>query len=167
MVYMRASSIVIFSLILLTQYQFAVSKPESAVQEEVKFKNGNITLSGTLILPEGDEPFPVIIFVHGSGPETRDNSLYSAKWLAAIGYAAFIYDKRGTGKSEGKKEEVTYFSFEDLANDVIAAINILSKRNIINKSKMGIHASSQGGWVAPFAAAQSNLISFMIISQHL
>ena len=163
MINKKVSSIVIFSLLLLTQYQFALTKPVDTVQEEVKFKSGNIMLSGTLILPVGDGPFPLIIFVHGSGPETRDNSQYSANWLASIGYAAFIYDKRGAGKSEGKKEEIRNFSFEDLANDVIAAIDILSKKNIIDNSKIGIHASSQGGWVAPLAAVESKLISFMII----
>ncbi len=160
---MKVISSIVFSFIFLIQYQFAFPNNLSPVSKGVTFRNGNITLSGTLLLPEGKGPFPAIVFVHGSGPETRGNSLYSAKWLRSIGYAALIYDKRGTGKSGGKKAEITYFSFEDLANDVIAAVNFLSNQEIIDKTKIGLHASSQGGWVAPLAAVKSNLIRFMII----
>ncbi len=133
------------------------------IKENVIFKNGDITLSGTLYLPEGDGPFPAVVFVHGSGIETRVNSSYSAKWLTSIGYAALIYDKRGTGESGGNEKEVNSFSLENLSNDVIAAVNFLATQEKIDKSKIGIHATSQGGWVAPLAASKTDLISFMII----
>jgi dipeptidyl aminopeptidase/acylaminoacyl peptidase len=132
-------------------------------KEDVIFENGDLELSGTLYLPEGDGPFPAVVFVHGSGVETRENSSYSAKWLASIGYAALIYDKRGTGKSGGDEKEVNSFSLENLSNDVLAAVNYLATNKKVNKSKIGVHAVSQGGWVAPFAASKTNLISFMII----
>ena len=132
-------------------------------KEDVIFKNGDLALSGTLYLPEGDGPFPTVVFVHGSGVETRENSSYSAEWLTSIGYAAFVYDKRGTGKSNGNKKEINYFSFDNLSNDVLAAVNYLATHKKVNKSKIGVHAVSQGGWVAPFAASKTDLISFMII----
>lgn len=132
-------------------------------KENIIFNNGDVTLSGTLYLPKGNGPFPAVVFVHGSGAETRENSSYSAKWLTSIGYAALIYDKRGTGKSGGNEKEVNSFSFENLSNDVLAAVNFLSTQEKIDKSKIGIHAASQGGWVAPLAASKTDLISFMII----
>jgi len=160
---MRNGLLIIFIFLLLIFQQCTFLKFSSAIEKDSKFKSGDLTLSGTLLLPEGKGPFPAIIFVHGSGAETRDNSSYSANWLTEIGYAAFIYDKRGTGESEGKKESISYFSFEDLANDAVAAANMLSKNKKIDKTKIGIHASSQGGWVAPLAASKSDLINFMII----
>jgi len=130
---------------------------------DVTFKSGGLLLTGTLYLPKGDGPFPAVVFVHGSGPETRDNSSYSAKWMASIGYAALAYDKRGSGKSEGEPSESSRFRFEDLASDVVAAVNFLSQRDDIEESKIGVHAASQGGWVAPLAASKTSTIAFMII----
>ena len=104
-----------------------------------------------------------MVFVHGSGPETRSNSSYSAKWLASIGYVALAYDKRGSGESDGEENEWNRFSFDDLAGDVVSAVNFLSKQPEVDTSKIGIHATSQGGWVAPLASSKTELISFMII----
>ena len=136
---------------------------DDIMKEAVTFQNGDITLSGTLYIPEGKGPFPAVVFVHGSGAETRENSSFSAKWFASIGYAALIYDKRGTGKSGGNKDEVNYFNVEDLANDVLAAVTFLSHKENIDTSRIGLHATSQGGWIAPVAAKKSDLINFMVI----
>ncbi|MEM1270723.1 MAG: hypothetical protein AAGI08_11835, partial [Bacteroidota bacterium] len=68
------------------------------------------SLSGTLLLPDGDGPFPVAVIHAGSGPTDRDgnsammpgknNSLrYLAEALAAEGIATYRYDKRGVGAS--------------------------------------------------------------------
>jgi pimeloyl-ACP methyl ester carboxylesterase len=84
-------------------------------------------------------------------------------WLASIGFASLIYDKRGAGESDGSEEEIEYFSFENLADDVVAAVNQLKKYDQIDTTKIGLHASSQGGWVAPLAAGKTNSISFMIM----
>lgn len=132
-------------------------------REDIKFQSGDITIAGTLLLPKGDGPFPAIVFVHGSGPETRDNSLYSAKWLKKIGYAVLIYDKRGTGESEGDLESVNRFSIDDLSDDAVAALNYLAQMDKIDKERLGIHASSQGGWVASMVLSKTSLIDFMII----
>lgn len=132
-------------------------------KEEVTFKTGETTLSGTLYLPNGDGPFPAVVFVHGSGAETGENSSYSAKWFASIGYAALVYDKRGVGKSDGEDKDWRNFSFDTLANDVVSAVKFLSQNKKVKKTKIGLHASSQGGWVAPLAASKTNLINFLII----
>ena len=151
---------------ILITFFFCITISTNALalkKQEVSFKNGAITLKGTLYLPKGEGPFPAVVFVHGSGPETRKNSKYSAKWLASIGYVALAYDKRGSGDSDGKEKDLNHFSFIDLADDVIAAVHFLSKKKEVDKSKIGLHAASQGGWVAPLAASKTNLISFMII----
>src|SRR6056297_566209 len=78
-------------IFLFTNIIFAITP------QEIEFYSDDIKLSGTLYLPETDGPFPALVFVHGSGAETRDNSAYSAKWLSSLGYAVLTYDKRGTG----------------------------------------------------------------------
>ncbi|WP_421763056.1 alpha/beta hydrolase family protein [Ekhidna sp.] len=131
--------------------------------KEISFKNRDVTLQGTLYYPKGEGPFPAVVFVHGSGPETRDNSKYSAKWMASIGYVALTYDKRGTGESDGDENDWKRFSFEHLAGDIMAAVDILATDPKVKAAKIGIHAASQGGWVSVLAAAKSEKINFMII----
>jgi pimeloyl-ACP methyl ester carboxylesterase len=136
----------------------------TSAQEEIIFSSAGTKLSGTLILPKGEGPFPAVIFIHGSGAEERGNSISRAKEFAQNGIAAFIYDKRGVGQSEGNKNFHQFYSFDTLAMDANAAADILSKRSDIKAGQIGFVAASQGGWVAPLAASLNKHISFMIIS---
>src|SRR5262245_39153367 len=47
-------------------------------QEEVRFRNGNVTLAGTLVTPLKPGRHPAIVFTHGGGPDTRDLSRFYA-----------------------------------------------------------------------------------------
>jgi uncharacterized protein len=60
-----------------------------------------------------------------------------------------IFDRRGSGASGGNFETA---GFEDLAGDVIAAVESLQSRADIDKDKIGLHGTSQGAWIAPVAA---------------
>lgn len=89
------------------------------------------TLFGTLELPAGDGPFPVVVIHAGSGPTDRDgntpqipgknNSLkILAEALSAKGIASLRYDKRGIAASAkaGPKEED--LRFETYIDDALA-----------------------------------------------
>src|SRR5439155_14252068 len=54
------------------------AKPPTFKQEEVSFRNEEVTLSGTLLLPATEGPYPAVVFLHGSGSEGR----YAARFLA-------------------------------------------------------------------------------------
>jgi uncharacterized protein len=66
-------------------------------QEEVTFKNGDVTLAGTLLLPAAT-PFikvkrPALVFTHGSGAQSREmywglGYLYAARGFAVLAYAS-------------------------------------------------------------------------------
>ena len=147
---------------LLTLFALLFHTPASARDIEVTFNNGNVSLSGTLLLPNGSGPFPAVIFIHGSGPEDRSNSKARAKAFIKNGYAALIYDKRGVGKSGGDPKFAERFSFDVLADDAVAAAQLLATRPEIDKRKIGLYGASQGGWVAPLAATRFP-VAFMII----
>lgn len=129
-------------------------------EEEVSFQNGEVRLAGTLLLPAGRGSAPAIIMVHGAGPETRYAYRFLAQFFVAQGLAALIYDKRGTGASTGDWKRA---SFEDLAGDVVAAVNELKNRKEIDSAHIGLMGQSQGGWIAPMAATLSKDISFVIV----
>lgn len=101
-----------------------------------------------------------MIFVQGAGVETRSASRFLAEFFAKRGVAALIYDKRGAGASTGDWKRS---SFEDLAGDVVAAVNYLKTRPEIDPARVGVMGSSQGGWIAPITAARVSGIRFVVV----
>lgn len=135
------------------------TKPPPFRQEEITFQNGDVILSGTLLLPLTKASHPAVVFLHGSGAEGRFASRFLAEHLTRYGIAALIYDKRGVGKSTGDWKQS---NFEDLAGDAIAAINLLRQRKDINPKQIGVYGHSQGGMLAPLVASRSKDVAFVI-----
>lgn len=127
--------------------------------EEVSFRNGDVTLSGTLVLPEGKGPFPAVVLTQMSSPAPRGAYALQAYYFAAHGMAALMYDKRGVGKSTGEYNKAT---MEQLADDAIAGIDLLGKHGEIKADAIGTWGHSQGGWLAPLAAIRSQKVAFVI-----
>jgi pimeloyl-ACP methyl ester carboxylesterase len=135
------------------------AKPATFKQEEVGFRNGNVTLSGTLLLPLTEAPHPAVVFLHGAGSEGRYAGRFLAEYFTRHGIAALIYDKRGVGKSTGDWKRS---GFNDLAGDAIAGIHFLQSRKEINPRKIGIYGHSQGCMIAPLIASRSKDVAFII-----
>ncbi|HKP70599.1 MAG TPA: alpha/beta hydrolase, partial [Pyrinomonadaceae bacterium] len=55
-------------------------------------------------------------------------------------------------------------SMENLADDAVAGVQLLSRRADIDASKIGVMGHSQGGWIAPLAASRSKQVGFVIVS---
>lgn len=136
--------------------------PPPYTSENVNFKNGDVTLAGSLYVPKTRGQHPAILFLHGSGPETRwGANRFWADYFARGGVAALIYDKRGSGESTGNWETA---DFNDLAGDAVAGIHLLEQRPPINGKQIGIYGHSQGGSLAPLVAAKSGSVGFVISS---
>jgi pimeloyl-ACP methyl ester carboxylesterase len=135
------------------------ARPPTFKQEEVGFRNGDVTLSGTLLLPLTKETHPAVLFLHGAGSEGRYGARFLAEYFTRYGIAALIYDKRGVGKSTGDWKRS---DFSDLAGDAIAGIHFLQQRNEINPKQIGLYGHSQGGMLAPLAASRSKDVAFVI-----
>ena len=115
-----------------------------------KFRSGDLILNGLLIEPPvkaGAKP-PLVVTVHGS---ERTPAVKSASYpwiLAAQGISAFVYDKRGTGESQGSYNQ----NFHALGADAAAASREARRLAAGRYSRFGLLGGSQGGWVAPRAA---------------
>ena len=127
-------------------------------REEVTFKDGDVVLSGTLVLPSGKGPHPAIVRIQGSGPQTRRNAFDG--WFAYHGIAYLSFDKRGTGKSTGEWRDA---GISDLANDVVAALRMLRQRNDVDPDQIGIEGDSEGAWIAPVVAARNPRLKFIVL----
>lgn len=132
-------------------------------EEKVTFRNGDVTLAGTLLIPHIHGPHPAIVFLHGSGPQDRNGYVslirLTADHFARHGIATLIYDKRGVGSSTGNWAQA---SFDDMAGDAIAGLRFLQSRGDIHPRQIGLWGSSQAGWVMAKATSLSKEIAFII-----
>ena len=137
------------------------ARPEPAVREaELKVPNGAVTLAGTLILPAGRGPAPVVVFLHGARAEGRWANRFLATRLAQRGVGAFIWDKRGVGSSTGDWRQA---SFDDLAGDAAAVVRALAADSRVDARRIGLHGHSQGGTLVPMVAARAR-VAFVVAS---
>lgn len=159
-----------------TQEKQEVARPQVPVapfpytQEDVQFDNPaakGVTLAGTLTLPKGAGPFPVVVMISGSGPQNRDEELLGHKPFLVIadhftreGIAVLRFDDRGVGKSTGDFKTATS---ADFASDVLAGVQYLKTRKEVDARKIGLVGHSEGGLIAPMVAAQSADVAFIVL----
>lgn len=146
------------------------TKPYPYYSEDITFQNkkANITLTGTLTLPQKEGKFPVVILITGSGPQNRDEEVFGHKpflvisdYLTRNGIAVLRYDDRGVAQSTGDFKTATTFDF---ASDVESAISYLKTRTEINAKKIGLIGHSEGGIIAPIvAAAEPKDVDFIVL----
>lgn len=128
--------------------------------EEVRFQNGEVTLAGTLYVPSGTGPHPAVIFIHGSGDDSRETYRYYADILARRGIAGLIYDKRGVAASTGSWRASP---FSALADDALAGVNFLMGLSAIDAKRIGVWGGSEGAIIAPWAASRSADVAFVVM----
>ena len=145
------------------------AKPYPYYVEDVTFQNAkaNISLSGTLTLPQKAGKFPVVILISGSGPQDRNEEIMGHKpflviadYLTRNGIGVLRYDDRGFGESTGDFSAANSANF---ATDVESAIAYLQTREDIDKKKIGLMGHSEGGIIAPMVAAKSHDVSFIVL----
>lgn len=121
----------------------------------------SLRLGGKLVLPAGAGPFPAVVFVTGSDPDTREAWQLEARALAAHGIASLLYDKRGVGESRGASHDLA--SWDDLAGDVEGAVTYLrSRADLIDPRRIGLIGQSQGTWIIAKVAARDPAIAFLV-----
>jgi len=136
---------------------------------EMMFTNAKdgVKRSGLLSIPKGKGPHPVVIIESGSGPHDRDGTFAQHKgylvigdFLTRKGIATLRTDDRGVGKSTGVDADANH---QTLTDDVLAMVAALKKVPEIDPKKIGVMGHSQGGSVAPMAAAQSADVAFVVM----
>ncbi|MBX9880399.1 MAG: alpha/beta fold hydrolase [Sphingomonas sp.] len=144
-------------------------RPYPYREEEINFSEDGapFRLAGTLTLPRGAGPYPAVVLVAGSGPNTRNEPILGhepflviADHLTRHGIAVLRYDKRGTGASGGVYATATT---RDFADDAEAALAYLKNRPEVDARHVGLIGHSEGGLIAPIVAAQDRSAAFIVM----
>jgi len=119
---------------------------------------GGVKLAGRLVMPPGAARAPIVVLVHGSEHYSGRDFYPLQRILPAEGVGVFVYDKRGTGHSQGQYTQ----DFSVLADDAVAALSEAKRLAGSRTGRVGYEGGSQGGWVAPLAASRSHA-DFVIV----
>jgi pimeloyl-ACP methyl ester carboxylesterase len=119
----------------------------------------SVTLAGTLILPQGSGKHAAIIITPGDFGSSRDQLRGYAYQFVRLGMATLIFDSRGAGGSTGP---LASSSFSDLADDVLAWVDLLRKRSDVDPAKVGAFGFSNSAWTVTLAASRSKDVAFLI-----
>jgi len=116
-------------------------------------------LEGMFVHPTKRGPWPVVVYLSGSGGALREDGAFLADTFARSGIATFSYDKRGAGKSGGDWRTGGY---ETLAMDAKAALQMLIRRQDVDAARSGFWCHSEGCYVAPVALGVGAPAKFLI-----
>lgn len=132
----------------------------------VTFSNGALTLRGELFLPQGNGPFPVVLYNHGSAPKMQNSVASAAIGLEFVkhGWAFFMPYRRGQGLSEEQGsyimdevnsarllswdaavEKMVELQKTDHLSDQMAALSWLKKQDFIQSQRIATMGNSFGG----------------------
>jgi hypothetical protein len=135
-------------------------RSNAGTRKEVQFTSGDFRIVGELTFPEGDGPFPVVLFVHGDGPAERTGYSHEKGRMWKAGYATFVWDKPGYGESTWRFEEKALL--HQRAQILLDAIEVMKNEPLIDPHRIGVWGINQGGYVMSIALSRSDDISFMV-----
>jgi alpha-beta hydrolase superfamily lysophospholipase len=125
--------------------------------EEITWALDDTTVSATLTLPEGEGPFPAVVFVAGSGPTDRNwnsallpgrngSAALLADELTRAGFVTLRYDKRFTGPfaQENMPKLLGNISFQSHLDELASAVDTLAAQSDVDPAQIFVLANSEG-----------------------
>lgn len=149
-----------------------------AEEREVTFDSAGFTLYGTLSVPEHrvGEKLPVIVLVHGSGPNDRDETipvgvgmsmkpfLKLARGFQQEGFVVLRYDKRSYTVSKENLKLEKPLSVDDFILDARAAIDYVRRLPEVDPDQVILLGHSQGAGFVPQIAEGKHLAAAVAVA---
>ena len=113
----------------------------------IDYPSDGLTITGVMLIPVGEGPFPVIVMNHGFYSRnvfhTGDGTDRASAYLAKRGYITLASDYRSWGESDVD----TSLFYSGLAIDVVNLISAVSSIPEADQSRIGMWGHSMGGGV--------------------
>ena len=138
----------------------AYAKLEKFTERKLTFGLKTYPLQGTLTVPTGIVNPPVVVLVHGSGPNDRDESMEGNKvfrdiaWgLASMGIAVFRFDKRtyvyGKELAAAQRQGKPFDVDDEVTQDAVMAVQLMKANKLVDGKNVFVLGHSLGGMMAP------------------
>lgn len=152
-----------FVLLLLA---VALASAANGTQEDMaRYRSGEETIAGYLVIPPGKGPFPAVVVIHewwGLNEQTKEE----ARKLAAQGYVALaidLYRGRSASDSGEAHELMRGLPVDRARRDLLAAFDYLAARSDVRGDRIGsIGWCMGGGYSLALALAQPRLAASVI-----
>lgn len=140
-------------------------------ERKMILQNGRYKMNAILTMPASRKKVPVVILVHGSGPNDMDETTGNSKLfkdlalgLAAEGVATFRYDKRTKAYGGKSVEDIELLTLdEEVILDVLKAVELMYVTEGINQKEIYVLGHSLGGMCAPRIASRSKKIKGIVM----
>jgi uncharacterized protein len=171
--YNKAEKLVGFTIVpksTAPQYMKPAYADTSLYRERfVTLESAGHSLAAVVTEPKTGSNFPVVVFVHGSGPSDMDETIGPNKpfkdlatGLASKGIASLRYVKR-TMVYAGEFNKA-FTVKEEVMDDATAAIALAMSLPNVNKQQVYLFGHSLGGMLAPRIAATSPALKGIILA---
>lgn len=133
----------------------------------LNIKSDNVELKGTLLTPKENGKNRLVIFIHGSGPSDRDETVGEnkpfkdiAEFLYNNGISSYRYDKRTLSNPETFNENST--ADQEVINDVINVISFFENDEKYKGYEIILLGHSFGGYLLPRIFERTPKVSKLI-----
>jgi uncharacterized protein len=138
---------------------------------DLKIGTGETALPATVTIPEGIASFPVVVLVHGSGPNDRDETIGPNKpfrdlacGLAAKGIAVLRYEKRSKAFPLAVAAAMETLTVkEETMDDALDAVKAARTVQGADPKRIYVLGHSLGGFLGPRIVKQDGQIAGLII----
>lgn len=144
-----------------------LSENSAYTSYEISYLSDNLKIYGVMNVPNGKDPFPVIIMNHGyfnqstfvSGNGTQN----MADILAREGYLTLASDYRGFGQSEDSQGSSRGGHRPDYAIDVLNLIASIKNMDKADPSRIGMWGHSMGGEISLRTAEATDRLKAIVL----
>ncbi len=146
--------------------------PSGVTEQAVEVGAKGWPLPGLLTLPAGSGRVPLVVLVHGSGPQDRDETIGGSKpfrdlayGLAERGVAVLRYDKRTLVYSERMAVEGSgsLTVEQEVVADALAAIDSARHNPRIAADRIYLVGHSLGGYLVPRIVSRDHRLAGAVI----
>jgi len=130
---------------------------DGLISEETSWAIGETTVYATITRPDGDGPYPAVVFVPGTGPTDRDwnaphlpgtngSGMLLAKELARHDFVTIRYDKRyaGAGAEENLPHLMGKISLASHVEEIAGAVENLAARSYVDPDRIYVLSHGEG-----------------------
>lgn len=123
---------------------WAAADTTGIVSTDIQVESDGRQVPATVVIPEGEGNFPVVVMNHGFAGERNEGNGFAgiAEALAEEGIATVRMDFAGCGESEASFQE---FNLKANQEDSLACLDYVLENYPVDKDRLGVLGYSMGG----------------------